>query len=88
MYPEDLIAPMRHVFAAAGFIETKTAEDVTANINQKGTTFDVVNSVCGCAVGSVRPGVRTAVAGSVKLQFKEKLSGWPHCAFSALIALF
>jgi putative YphP/YqiW family bacilliredoxin len=66
MYPEDLIAPMRHELAAAGFIETKTAEDVTANINQKGTTFVVVNSVCGCAAGSARPGARTAVAGSVK----------------------
>jgi putative YphP/YqiW family bacilliredoxin len=66
MYPEDLIAPMRHELAAAGFIETKTPEDVDASINQKGTTFVVVNSVCGCAAGSARPGARSAVAGSKK----------------------
>ncbi len=66
MYPEDLIAPMRHELAAAGFIETKTAEEVEKFVNAEGTTFVVVNSVCGCAAGSARPGARMAVAGGVK----------------------
>ena len=66
MYPEDLIAPMRQELAAAGFIETKTPEEVEANVNKEGTTLVVVNSVCGCAAGSARPGARTAVSGSKK----------------------
>lgn len=66
MYPEDLIAPMRQELAMAGFIETKTPESVVENIEKEGTTFVVVNSVCGCAAGSARPGARTAVAGSKK----------------------
>ena len=66
MYPEDLIAPMRNELAAAGFIETKTPEAVVENIEKEGTTLVVVNSVCGCAAGSARPGARMAVAGSKK----------------------
>ena len=66
MYPEDLIAPMRQELANAGFTETKTPEEVIENINKAGTTFVVVNSVCGCAAGSARPGARMAVAGGKK----------------------
>lgn len=66
MYPEDLIAPMRQELASAGFQETKTAEDVANSINAEGTTFVVVNSVCGCAAGSARPGARMAIADGKK----------------------
>lgn len=52
---------MRQELAQAGFIETKTAAEVASNINAEGTTFVVVNSVCGCAAGSARPGARKAV---------------------------
>lgn len=66
MYPEELIAPMRQELSGSGFIETKTPEEVVENIEQDGTTLVVVNSVCGCAAGSARPGVRKAVESSKK----------------------
>ncbi len=66
MYPEELIAPMRQELAQAGFAETKTSDEVIENINADGTTFVVVNSVCGCAAGSARPAARLAVAGDKK----------------------
>ena len=53
---------MRQELADAGFAETRTPEEVIENINKAGTTFVVVNSVCGCAAGSARPGAKMAVA--------------------------
>ncbi len=62
MYPEELIAPMRSELTEAGFIEMRTAEDVDNHIkDHKGTTLIVINSVCGCAAGAARPGVRYAL---------------------------
>ncbi|AEL28407.1 MULTISPECIES: BrxA/BrxB family bacilliredoxin [Cyclobacterium] len=62
MYPEELIAPMRAELTEAGFKEFKSAQDVEDHLSEhKGTTFIVVNSVCGCAAGAARPGVRAAL---------------------------
>ncbi|UJP63484.1 BrxA/BrxB family bacilliredoxin [Mongoliitalea daihaiensis] len=62
MYPEDLIAPMRSELTTVGFQEFRTAEDVENHLkDHKGTTFIVINSVCGCAAGAARPGVRFAL---------------------------
>jgi putative YphP/YqiW family bacilliredoxin len=62
MYPEHLVAPMRQDLTSAGFQELKTAEEVEKVLNEdKGTTLVVVNSVCGCAAGAARPGVKLAV---------------------------
>jgi len=62
MYPEELVAPMRAELTDVGFKEFKTAEDVDNHLkDHKGTTFIVVNSVCGCAAGAARPGVRAAL---------------------------
>jgi putative YphP/YqiW family bacilliredoxin len=66
MYPEMMIAPMREELTSAGIQETRTAAEVENAINQKGTTMVVVNSVCGCAAGRMRPGVRAAVRSSVR----------------------
>lgn len=66
MYPEMMIAPMREELTSAGIQEARTAADVEKAINQKGTTMVVVNSVCGCAAGRMRPGVRAAVRSSVR----------------------
>ena len=66
MYPEELIAPMRAELANNGYTETKTSEEVTAAINADGTTFVVVNSVCGCAAGSARPAAMAVAKSSVK----------------------
>lgn len=67
MYPEQLVAPMRTDLTAAGFTELKTAEEVVSHIkNDKGTTLLVINSVCGCAAGAARPGVKWALQHSAK----------------------
>jgi putative YphP/YqiW family bacilliredoxin len=67
MYPEQLVAPMRADLTVAGFKELKTADEVTQSIAEtKGTTLLVVNSVCGCAAGAARPGVKYAVENSAK----------------------
>jgi putative YphP/YqiW family bacilliredoxin len=66
MYPEELIAPMRAELANSGYTETKTAEEVNSAINAEGTTFVVVNSVCGCAAGSARPAAMAAAKSEVK----------------------
>src|SRR3954468_21640926 len=66
MYPEGMVAPMRQELTTAGIEEARTASDVENAINQKGTLMVVVNSICGCAAGRMRPGVRAAVQGSVK----------------------
>ena len=62
MYPEELVAPMREDLTSIGFNEFRTAEDVDNHLaNHKGTTLLVINSVCGCAAGAARPGVKWAV---------------------------
>ena len=62
MYPEELVAPMRADLTVAGFNELKTAADVDNHLkDHKGTTLMVINSVCGCAAGAARPGVKLAV---------------------------
>ena len=67
MYPEQLVAPMRSDLTTAGFTELKTSEEVDNTLkNQKGTTLLVINSVCGCAAGAARPGVKWALQHSDK----------------------
>jgi putative YphP/YqiW family bacilliredoxin len=62
MYPEIMVIPMREELTRAGIEETRTAEDVDAALTKPGTTLVVVNSICGCAAGRMRPGVRLALA--------------------------
>ena len=57
MYPEELVKPMRDQLISAGFDALYTAEDVDTALAKEGTTLVVVNSVCGCAAGTARPGV-------------------------------
>lgn len=67
MYPEQLVAPMRADLTSAGFIELKTADEVVNHLEEhKGTSLIVVNSVCGCAAGAARPGVKLALNRSNK----------------------
>ena len=56
MYPEELVKPMRDELITAGFEALYTAEDVNNALAKDGTTLVVVNSVCGCAAGTARPG--------------------------------
>jgi putative YphP/YqiW family bacilliredoxin len=67
MYPEQLVAPMRQDLTVAGFQELKTPDDVLKYVKDaKGTTLLVINSVCGCAAGAARPGVKWALQNSPK----------------------
>lgn len=70
MYPPELVAPMRNELDAVGFEELMTPEAVDSAVNSEGTVLIVLNSVCGCAAGSMRPGVKQAVTSSSKLPKK------------------
>jgi putative YphP/YqiW family bacilliredoxin len=53
---------MREELVRAGIKETRTAEEVDAALAEPGTTLVVVNSICGCAAGKARPGIRLALS--------------------------
>jgi len=61
MYPELMLIPMREELSKAGVQELRTAADVDRAATAPGTTMIVVNSVCGCAAGRMRPAVRLAM---------------------------
>jgi len=62
MYDERMVAPMRADLTDVGFEELRTPEAVDAAIaNMDGTMLLMVNSVCGCAAGRARPGVKLAL---------------------------
>ena len=66
-YPEALVAPMRAELTSAGIKELKTPAEVDAFMSEKsGTAMVVVNSVCGCAAGGARPGVKLALQSAKK----------------------
>jgi bacilliredoxin len=65
MYPEIMVIPMREELSRLGIQELRTASEVDRLIpNQSGTTLVVVNSICGCAAGRMRPAVRMALQNS------------------------
>lgn len=66
MYPEQLIIPMKEELTEHGFSEMKTPEEVINQLEAKGTTLVVINSVCGCSAGTARPGVLMAVHNTTK----------------------
>jgi putative YphP/YqiW family bacilliredoxin len=67
MYPEIMVIPMREELTRMGVQELRTAEEVDrAIVNQPGTTMVVVNSICGCAAGRMRPAVRVALQNSAR----------------------
>jgi len=62
MYDERLVTPMRQDLTSVGFQELRTPGEVDAKLRQaQGTVLVVVNSVCGCAAGRARPGVKLAL---------------------------
>ena len=64
-YPEIMIHGMRQELAQLGIEETKTPEQVKEAVeNTEGTVMVIVNSVCGCAAGGVRPGIAMALENS------------------------
>jgi putative YphP/YqiW family bacilliredoxin len=60
-YDPRAIQPFRDELTRIGFEELRTASDVDAALERKGTNLLVVNSVCGCAAGKARPGIGLAL---------------------------
>lgn len=61
MYPEAIVNPMKAELTTAGFQELTSPEEVDSAIRSEGTVLMVVNSVCGCAAGACRPGVKKSL---------------------------
>ncbi len=67
MYDPQLVAPMRQEMTDMGVQELKTAADVESFLAEKsGTALVFINSVCGCAAGSARPGLKIALGNDNK----------------------
>ena len=67
MYPEIMVVPMREELTRLGIEELHTPEEVDQALKSRpGTTMVVVNSICGCAAGRMRPAVRQAMQHSAK----------------------
>jgi putative YphP/YqiW family bacilliredoxin len=66
MYDPDLVRPMREEVTRLGLKELLTPADVDAAVKKPGTTLLFVNSVCGCAAGGARPGLKLSLLHSKK----------------------
>ncbi len=67
MYPAELVAPMKAQLTQNGFEELTTAAAVDGHLtDHQGTSLMVINSVCGCAAGTCRPGVIMSLQKSEK----------------------
>src|SRR5947207_15457014 len=67
MYSELMVTPMREELTQLGVQELKTAGEVDEELSsQQGTAMVIVNSICGCAAGRMRPAVRTALQHGAK----------------------
>ena len=67
MYPEIMVIPMREELTRLGIEELRTAEEVDQKLKSRpGTTMVIVNSICGCAAGRMRPAVRMALQNEAK----------------------
>jgi len=66
MYPEVMVIPMREELTRLGIEELRTPEEVDHALKSAGTTMVVVNSICGCAAGRMRPAVRMAMQNSTR----------------------
>jgi putative YphP/YqiW family bacilliredoxin len=67
MYPEIMVIPMREELTRLGVEELRTSAEVDRFIQKEtGTNMLVVNSICGCAAGRMRPAVRLALQNAVK----------------------
>ncbi len=66
MYPPEIYEPMKAELTNVGFVDMTSPEQVEEMIAKGGTTFFMINSVCGCAAGSARPAAVSAVSGDKK----------------------
>jgi putative YphP/YqiW family bacilliredoxin len=56
-YPADVVMPFKEELTDKGFEDLTTPEQVDEALSRPGTVLMVVNSVCGCAAGTARPGI-------------------------------
>ena len=61
MYPPELVQPMKEDLTRVGFQELLSPDAVDQAIKTPGVSIVVVNSVCGCAAGNLRPGVKESL---------------------------
>ena len=61
MYDPQMVQPFREELTSIGVEELLGADAVDEAIKKPGTTLVFVNSVCGCAAGSARPGLRLSL---------------------------
>jgi len=66
MYDPELVQPMREEVTSLGVKELRTPAEVEEAVTQPGTTLVFVNSVCGCAAGGARPGLRMSLMSEKK----------------------
>lgn len=66
MYPPELVAPMKEELTSVGFEDLTTPSQVDEAITSEGTTFVVINSVCGCAAANARPAAKIAISNTKK----------------------
>jgi len=66
MYSPELTAPMAGELIEVGFKDLHSAEEVDTALTGEGTVLCIVNSVCGCAAGAARPGVKMSLGGDKK----------------------
>lgn len=66
MYPEALVLPMKAELVSAGFEDITTPTQVDDVLKNEGTVLMVLNSVCGCAAGACRPGVKMSLDNAKK----------------------
>lgn len=65
-YDPEAVKPMVEELTNVGIESLTSAEDVErVLLNSKGTSMLVINSVCGCAAGSCRPGVVSALQNKI-----------------------
>lgn len=66
-YSPLMVRPMKEELTSVGFEDLTTPEQVDAFLSpREGSAMLVINSVCGCAAGMARPGVRMALEHGVK----------------------
>jgi putative YphP/YqiW family bacilliredoxin len=63
MYDQNAVQPMRDALIAVGLSELLSAKDVeeAIDVEDNKTALVIINSVCGCAAGSARPGISLAL---------------------------
>lgn len=69
-HSELMVAPMRRELTELGFTELRTPAEVDEfmQASKDGTALLVVNSICGCAGGTMRPALGRALADAARPQ--------------------